>query len=162
MRCCQAGVKARGFSSSALPILWKVACGTVPCTDLEGTAAQERDFTTLVWFFSLFQRVGNQSNMEACSTFLSFERFESQILQARWCFHIALGKETQLSSKSKASCQLFSPPITRCKALHTAWDRKPASCPQRWLTALQGLLHELPVCCKVTKKQLGERFLFPF
>lgn len=45
--------------------------------------------------------------MEACSTFLSFERFESQILQVCQCFHIALGKETELSAKSKTSYQSF-------------------------------------------------------
>lgn len=45
--------------------------------------------------------------MEAGSMFLSFERYESHILQVCRCFHIPLGKETELSAKSKTSCQSF-------------------------------------------------------
>lgn len=53
--------------------------------------------------------------MEAGSMFLSFERYESHILQVCQCFHIALGKETELSAKSKTSCQSFSASIRAAK-----------------------------------------------
>lgn len=52
--------------------------------------------------------------MAACSMLVSFERSESQIPQACQCFHIALGKETELLQKAKPR-QSFCVPIHAVK-----------------------------------------------
>lgn len=45
--------------------------------------------------------------MAACSMHVSFERFESEIPQARQYFYIALGKETELLQKAKPLVSLL-------------------------------------------------------
>lgn len=79
---------------------------------------------------AFFQKAADWSEMEGYSMFLSFGRSESRVLQARQCFRAALGKETELSPKEQSLLSVFFHPDTCCRALHTSWDRKPASCHQ--------------------------------
>lgn len=98
----------------------------MPCAVLAGTAAQKGDFSAffllffLCFFFFFFQKAGDQSEVEVYSMFPSFGRSESRVLQARQCFHIALGKETELSPKDQNLLSVFFHSDTWCRALRTS------------------------------------------